>query len=105
MIDIPNEIQKILEIEPQIKSRWVKNISTRMRVFNTQIFDNVYEGFNKENAEMVFTYMYKNVSHLNSIAYFEDNIDNDEYISWIKQFEFNVIELEYKLFKLNETNE
>ncbi|MCK5520335.1 MAG: hypothetical protein KAI81_04420 [Candidatus Marinimicrobia bacterium] len=102
MIDIPKEIQTILESQPQTESRWVKSILTRMRVFNTQIFDNVYDGLTPDNAEMVYKYMNKNFLHLNSLAYFDDDIDAADYIEWIRKFELNIIELEYKRFKLNE---
>ena len=96
MIDIATEIEALIGPNPIKESKWVKSMSTRMRVFNTQIFENVYNGHCKDNADMNYAYVEKTFNKLHATAYSDETISNVEYYDFCDQFRMNVIELYYK---------
>lgn len=102
MIEINEAIVELIQARPLKESKWVKSMSTRMRVFNAQIFENVYNGHCKDNAEMNYAYMEKTFNKLHSEAYFDETIDNDEYWDFCKQFEINRAELYLKIYREKE---
>lgn len=75
------------------ESKWVKDTRTRMRVFNGDIFDIIHERYAKDNKEWHDEYLAYNFIHLNSLAYFDDEISNDEYQKWIKEYDTNLAKL------------
>ena len=96
MIDIPDEIADLLDKSSyQSKSRWVKTISVRMRVFNGQIFDGIYAKHCKSNADMNYAYLQKNFDKLHNKAYQDDSISNDEYFEFCDKYDSN-LQLLYK---------
>ena len=97
--DIPSEVQDLLDELSKHKfteSKWVKSMSTRMRVFNTQIFQNILEGHCKNNAEMNYAYMKKTFNKLHVKAYYNDDISNTEYFDFCLTFEKNLDKLHAK---------
>ena len=84
------------EIPKGIKSKWVKDIKTRMRVFNSQIFDGVYAHHNKDNAEMNRIYLEKNFTHLEQKAWDDDSINILEFDDFCEQYEANLNKLKEK---------
>ena len=99
MIDINSEIESLIEAQHMKESKWVKSMSTRMRVFNTQIFENVYDGHCKENAEMNYAYMEKTFNKLHCDAYQDLAISNEEYYDFCDQFKINRDKLHAKEFE------
>ena len=99
MIDIATEIETLIGPNPIKESKWVKSMSTRMRVFNDQIFDNVYEGHCKDNAEMNYVYMEKTFNKLHADAYYDESVDNAEYYDFCDQYEKNLQKLYKKVFE------
>lgn len=97
MIDITDEIQDLIGPKPLKESMWVKSMSTRMRVFNTQIFENVYEGHCKNNADMNYAYMDKTFNKLHVDAYYDETISHKEYYDFCDQYKKNL----QKLYKKN----
>lgn len=83
------------EIPEVIKSRWVKDMSTRMRVFNSQIFDGIYAHHNKDNAEMNYTYLDKNFYHLLE-KMDEENITGKPFYDFTNQYKDNLDKLKEK---------
>ena len=102
MIDINDEIQELIDVSYEPKSRWVKNMSTRMRVFNGQIFDDLFEGHCKENSHMNYAYMEKTFNKLHVDAYFDETISHREYYDFCDQFEVNRDKLYAKKFEDDE---
>ena len=102
MIDIADEIQDLIGPKPLKESKWVKSMSTRMRVFNTQIFENVYEGHCKDNAELNYAYMEKTFNKLRVDAYFDETVSHREYYNFCDQFEANRDKLHAKKFEDDE---
>lgn len=84
------------------KSKWVKDLRTRMRVFNTQIFQNVYEGHAKDNAEMNYQFMTKTFNKLKEKAAVDDDITEFEYIQFDEQYNINFGKLLTKTLKKTE---
>jgi hypothetical protein len=84
------------EIPENIKSKWVKTLSIRLRVFNTQIFDGVYAHHNKDNAEMNCIYLEKNFNHLCKKALHDSNISPKQYRDFYDQYYINLDKLEQK---------
>ena len=99
MIDINDAIQELIKAEPMEKSKWVKSMSTRMRIFNTQIFNNVYDGHVKDNAKMNYLYMNKTFNKLHAKGYFDERVTNDEYWTFVVQYSINLAELHYKEYR------
>ena len=90
--DIPVELQELIDEMNKHKiteSKWIKSMSTRMRVFNTQIFENILEGHCKDNAEMNYNYMEKTFNKLDTDAYYDESISHKEYYDFGDQFEVN----------------
>ena len=102
MIDIADEIQDLIGPKPLKESKWVKSMSTRMRVFNTQIFENVYAGHCKENSHMNYAYMEKTFNKLHVDAYFDEDVSHREYYDFCDQFEANRDKLHAKEFEDDE---
>ena len=102
MIDIMEEIQELIGPKPLKESKWVKSMSTRMRVFNTQIFENVYEGHCKDNAALNYAYMEKTFNKLHVDAYFDETVSHREYYDFCDQFEANRDKLHAKKFEDDE---
>lgn len=99
MIDINDAIQELIDVKPIEKSKWVKSMSTRMRIFNTQIFDNVYAGHVKDNAEMNYLYMNKNFNKLHVKGWYDISITAHEYWAFVVQYDINLAELYYKEYR------
>lgn len=78
------------------KSKWVKDLRTRMRVFNGQIFDGIFAKHCKDNAEMNYNYLQKNYDRLESKAYFDESVDNEEFYNFCDTYDLNLDKLKKK---------
>ena len=81
------------------KSKWVKDMNTRMRVFNTQIFEVIYKRYSKDNKEWHDAYLNYNFNHLlKRIDEDEDeeNITDKEFHDFLNQYELNLEKLKAK---------
>ena len=91
-------MEAYVEVEPPKESKWVKTVAIRMRVFNTQIFENIYEGHTKLNAKMNYDYMEKTFDRLSSKAWSDKSIHTEDYMDWVEQYDVNTIKLHRKKF-------
>lgn len=101
MIDINDEIQTLIDASPLKESKWVKSMSTRMRVFNTQIFENVFNGHCKDNAELNYAYMEKTFNKLHVDAYYDETISHREYYNFCDEYKKNLQELYNKVLEVD----
>ena len=79
-----------------LESMWVKDTSTRMRVFNGQIFEDILNKYSKDNKDWCDEYLAYNFNRLNTLAYFDDEITNEEFQLWINEYDGNVVLLAEK---------
>lgn len=79
-----------------LESMWVKDTSTRMRVFNGQIFDVIHERYSAGNKERHNEFLAYNFNRLNTLAYFDDEITNEEFQLWINKYDSNMVLLAEK---------
>ena len=78
------------------KSKWVKDLRTRMKVFNSQIFDSIFAKHCKNNAEMNYNYLQKNYDRLEGKAYFDESVDNEEFYNFCDTYDLNLDKLKKK---------
>ena len=83
----------MFEIPEVTESRWIKDIKTRMRVFNGQIFDAVYKKYGKDNKEWHLAYLEKNFNHLLSKILKDRSIGYKEFDNFCEQYDANLDKL------------
>ena len=96
---------KEMDVHYESKSRWVKDMRTRMRVFNGQIFDNIFARHAKDIADMHYAYLTYNFNRLVEKALRDDSISPKEYSDFVEQYEENLQKLYHKKLKKTEQPE
>lgn len=71
----------------------LKPLIIRMKIFNTQIFDMIFENHCKDNADMNYDYLDKNFTYLENMIDKDNSISECQYLIFLEQYNNNLQKL------------